>query len=387
MGRPRRPYSLHTRPRSKKNPRPVWYAQFRDETGQYSSAVSTGCTRHDDAVRWCEQQLKRQGERREAITFATYVKGFWDQNAPFATDRAAHGRGVSNGYLDIAEGYTRNHLLPVWGKERLRDLSAKRLDAWLVELFRSGELAPATINKLLQTLRTILERAVLDGWIEENPADHVKSIRVPSLNRSILSPTEALRLLATPKPWSDFRHYAINVLAATTGIRMGEVRALLVENVKPDHVEIRRSWEQGYGPRPPKADSVRDVPISPKVSAILFKVIEEAQPTGLMFYGRSDMDTPMSKGVIEHHLKRALCIIGIPVAEQARRHLTFHAWRHFLNSMLRSHGVADVKTRRITGHRTEAMTDWYTDWKALDISEVVSIQTALLEPPGLAATG
>jgi integrase len=289
--------------------------------------------------------------------------------------------------LDIAEGYTRKHLLPAWGTERLLDLSAKRLDGWLVDLYRNREIAPATINKLLQTLRTILERAVLDGWLEENPADHVKSVRVPTPSRSILSPSEAVRLLATPEPWSDFRHYAINVLAASTGIRMGEVRALLVENVKRDHVEIRRSWEQGYGPRPPKADSVRDVPISPKVSSILFKVIEETQPAGLMFFGRGDMDTPMSKGVIENHLRRALCTIGILVAEQTRRHLTFHAWRHFLNSMLRSHGVADVKTRRITGHRTAAMTDWYTDWKALDLSEVVSIQTALLEPPGLAATG
>ena len=164
--------------------------------------------------------LQRRKEQRENITFARYAEGFWKKDAPFATDRAAHGRTVSNGYLDIAEGYTRNHLLPA--------------------------------------------------------------------------------------------HYAINVLAATTGIRMGEVRALLVENVKPDHVEIRRSWEQGYGPRPPKADSVRDVPISPKVSAILAKVIEETQPTGLMFYGRGDMDTPMSKGVIEKHLRLALCTIGIP---------------------------------------------------------------------------
>ena len=116
-------------------------------------------------------------------------------------------------------------------------------------------------------------------------------------------------------------------------------------------------------------------------------MIEETQPTGLMFYGGGNRDTAMSKTTIEKHLRRALCAIGIPVVEQRRRHLTFHAWRHFLNSMLRSHGVADVKTRRITGHRTEAMTDWYTDWKALDISEVVSIQTALLEPPGLAAAG
>lgn len=387
MERPKRPYSLHTRPTTSNRNRPMYYAVFRNETGAYGSAVSTGCTRKDDAVRWCELAMRRRKEQRESITLAQYAEGFWMKDAPFATDRAAHGRAVSNGYLDIADGNTRKHLLPTWGSERLLDLSAKRLDAWLVELYRNGEVAPATINKLLQTLRTILERAVLDGWLEENPADHVKSIRVPSPSRSILSPSEVGRLLATPKPWNDFRHYAINVLAATTGIRMGEARALLVENVKRDHVEIRHSWEQGYGPRPPKADSVRDVPISPKVSAILFKVIEETQPTGLVFYGRGDMDTPMSKGVIEHHLKQALCTIGIPVAEQERRHLTFHAWRHFLNSMLRSHGVADVKTRRVTGHRTEAMTDWYTDWKALDLSEVVSIQTALLEPPGLAATG
>ena len=112
------------------------------------------------------------------------------------------------------------------------------------------------------------------------------------------------------------------------------------------------------------------MPISPKVSSILFNTIEEKQPTGLALYGGGDRDTTMSK------------MIG-----QDRRHLTFHAWRHFLNSMLRSHGMADVKTRRITGHRTAAMTDWYTDWKALDISEVVSIQTALLEPPGLAVAG
>ena len=191
----------------------------------------------------------------------------------------------------------------------------------------AGTKAPATINKLLQTLRTILERAVLDGWLEENPADHVKSVRVPSHSRSILSRSEAVKLLAIPDPWSDFRHYAINVLAATTGIRMGEVRALLAENVKPNHIEIRRSWEQGYGPRPPKADSARDVPISPKASSILFKVIEETQPAGLMFFGRGDMDTPMSKGVIEKHLRHALCTIGIPVVEQERRHLTFHAWR------------------------------------------------------------
>ncbi|MFI5368131.1 MAG: hypothetical protein ACHQ1F_03880, partial [Spirochaetia bacterium] len=65
MERLKRPYSLHSRPTIKKNRR-IFYALFRDEDGRYrSSAVSTGCTRHDDAVRWCEAKLKSKIERRE----------------------------------------------------------------------------------------------------------------------------------------------------------------------------------------------------------------------------------------------------------------------------------------------------------------------------------
>ncbi len=64
------------------------------------------------------------------------------------------------------------------------------------------------------------------------------------------------------------------------------------------------------------------------------------------------------------------------------RGITFHAWRHFLNSLMRSNGVSDAKTRRVTGHRTAAMTEWYTSWAAVDISEVVTIQEGLLIPRG-----
>ena len=67
-------------------------------------------------------------------------------------------------------------------------------------------MAPATINKLLQTLRTILERAALDGWIIENPADHARPVRAPRRARAILSPEETMKLLASPRPLGDFRN-------------------------------------------------------------------------------------------------------------------------------------------------------------------------------------
>jgi integrase len=380
MERLKRPYSLHSRPTKRKNRR-IFYALFRDENGTYrTSAISTGCTRHDDAVRWCEAKLRKVLDGRTSITLSEYAEGFWMPAASFAVDRAAHGRPVSNGYLDAAESYTRVHVLPAWGTWRLRDFTTRRLDSWVVDLHRCGELAPATINKIVQALRTILERAVVDGWITENPADHVKSVRVRHPERTILSPSEALRLLAGPDPWADFRQYAINALAATTGVRMGEIRALLVENVKTDHVEIRRSWEEGYGPRRPKAESMRDIPIAPRVYGILSRVIQETAPTTLLFYGKDNKDTPLSKSWIEKNLARALQNIGITLAEQRERRISFHGWRHFLNSLMRSNGVSDAKTRRVTGHRSSAMTDWYTSWPAVDISEVVTIQNQLLIP-------
>ena len=184
-----------------------------------------------------------------------------------------------------------------------------------------------------------------------------RPVRAPKRERSVLSPEEAARLLVSPEPWGDFRHYAINVLAATTGLRMGELRALRIEDVKSDHIEIRRSWEEGYGPRPPKADSMRDIPISTKVGAILMRqVIEETQPVSLLFYGRAGKDSPMSKGVIEDHLARALERVGISVEEQRERNISFHGWRHFLNSLMRSAGVEPRPRNGHPGHDTGTLT-------------------------------
>jgi len=208
MERPKSPYSIHSRPTSKKNKR-IYYAVFRDETGHYKSAVSTGCTRRDDALRWCEDRLRKNRGKEVSTTLAEYTPGFWQPDRPFAQDRAAHSAPVSRGYLDIAAGYTRNHLLPRWGSWRLCDFDAKVIDDWVVEMYKEGKLAPATVNKLLQTLRTILTRAVVDGWISENPAAYVKPVHCPRPERSILTTEEAIRLLASPAIWGDFRHYAM----------------------------------------------------------------------------------------------------------------------------------------------------------------------------------
>ena len=77
MERPKHPYSIHSRPTTKKNKR-IYYAVFRDASGQYGTAVSTGCTRRDDALRWCEARLQKAKETMENIKFVV-AQNEWRQ--------------------------------------------------------------------------------------------------------------------------------------------------------------------------------------------------------------------------------------------------------------------------------------------------------------------
>ena len=371
--------------------KPTYYARFRDSKGVFLPWKSTGETSKTRAELWAQERLGESIDRRENVSLASYVEGFWDSDSTFAQGRFAHGFTLTNTYLEISEGYTRNHLVPAWGSYRLHDLTPGTVDAWIVRLRKIGKLAPATINKLLQTLRTVLGHAVAEGYLVENPAAFVKPIRVERKAPGILTPHEVVDLLSSPEPWSDHRQWTINLLAATTGMRMGEIRGLLVENVKADHVEIRQSWEQGHGLKEPKYGSVRDVPISDLVAGALNRVIQEDAPESIVFYSTAGKDRPMSKSCIEKNLYRAIVALQLSPDEMKDREkreaalkavhdrgITFHSHRHFLNTLLRSRGVPDSKVRQITGHRSVQMSDWYTHYRAEDFLEVVAVQEELL---------
>ena len=68
----------------------------------------------------------------------------------------------------------------------------------------------------------------------------------------------------------------------------------------------------------------------------------------------------MSKSVIEHHPTRALERIGITAADQQERNISFHGWRHFLNSLMRFAEVADAKGS-VVANQEWMFAPWYGD--------------------------
>lgn len=132
MGRQKRPYSIQKRPTRRRN-RSIFYVKFRDAaTGEYRTAVSSGCTRRDDAVRWAESRLRSGLGSRSGPVFRDYASGFWERDGRYAQGRIVRGKSMSSGTLEIAEANTRNHLIPKWGDVKLSSLSAGEIDRYLM---------------------------------------------------------------------------------------------------------------------------------------------------------------------------------------------------------------------------------------------------------------
>jgi integrase len=88
--------------------------------------------------------------------------------------------------------------------------------------------------------------------------------------------------------------------------------------------------------------------------------------------------TPITMERINRGFEKALGNIGIGHAERLKRNLSFHAWRHFFNTLLRVNNVTDAKVQSVTGHRSRKMTDRYTHFDTRQFTEVRDVQTKLL---------
>jgi integrase len=382
MARLKGEFSLYKRSNSKG--KIVYYAKIpNNDPTQPELKLSTGQSSKASAALWTQKYLddianaeKLKEQARLNITFLEFANGFWATDGLYAVGRRARLRTVSQGFLDIREGVTKNHLEPYWGNYRLQDISPRKVDRWVIDMASDSRIAPGTANQRLQVFKVMLDEACKQEYLTENPAQFIKPIGNKYQEKGVLS-LEEVRKLLNPRIWAEYKHYTIALLTLATGLRISEVRGLQVTQVHPDFIEVHTAWEQKYGLKEPKCGSVRDLPITPMIFDALQEVITSTKATQLVFFGATK-ETPMSKSCIEKQLYRAMARIGISEESRLQRNITFHSLRHTTNTILRSAGVADSKVRMITGHRNESMTERYTHFRLENFQEISKIQEGML---------
>lgn len=210
---------------------------------------------------------------------------------------------------------------------------------------------------------------------KSNPAREVRAFANNSKQRGILSFEEARDLLTNLSYWDNPIAYTASLLAACTGMRIGEIRALQPCDLRDGYIHIEHSVDLQGALKGTKTGDKRDLPLPQSLMDALRTLADHAGKQGRIF---SIAGVPMSAAAIRDAYYRALAAKGIKREERKKRNITFHSWRHFLNSQLLANGINESKTRKITCHSTAEMTKRYAHFLVNDFADVLQITESIL---------
>jgi integrase len=274
---------------------------------------------------------------------------------------------------------TDNHLIPEFGALRLDAITDTMIDAWLLSFIKRG-YSPATGNNCFKFLSVMLGWAVHEKLITENPCKKVKFLLQKDKKRELLCADEIKGLFGDgwETYWGKYIYCLINKLAACCGMRIGEILGLKGAFVTPKGIIVSGQYTK-YGYQDTKNHKTRFTPVTSKVIEEL-ELLKKQTGNGYLF-SLDGGNTPVSQSAVTDALKNALEMIGIDRAEQKRRGLSFHSWRHFANTSMRLADVSIVKIQEAIGHLTMDMTDNYTQISNNDLDEIATVQERLLTAP------
>ena len=233
--------------------------------------ISTGCTDERAAADWAALHgpaAKKRIPPGETMPFSAYADGWWRPDHDYVKRQVARGFSLGSNYLAQCRSLLSNHLIPTFGKAFLVQIKPQHVDDFLFALARKG-LSSGTINHCLSVLNLMLAEAKFRALIQVNPCEGVRRMANRPGARGILSIQEAKTLLdeATINTvWDgNLIHYTINVLAASTGMRAGEIMGLRAGHVhlgQDPYVAVVSAWKRSdctYGD--PKCRSFREIPL------------------------------------------------------------------------------------------------------------------------------
>lgn len=218
----------------------------------------------------------------------------------------------------------------------------EHIEAWLVSLQEAGN-RPSSVNNRYRSLLPLWKWLLEEGEIIESPMAKMQAPSIPEEPPPILRPDEIARLVKVCEGsgFEERRDTAILRLLLDTGIRLGELTGLRVEDVDFDSDVVH---VVGKGQRP------RAVPFNRKAGLALDRYLRARErhagaASPWLWLGKKG---PMTDSGIPQTLRRRgkeAGVVGLHAHEF--RHLFAHEWQ--------ATGGSESDLMRITGWKSAAM--------------------------------
>lgn len=378
-------YSLYRRKGKKKS---VFYFRTYDSSGRRTPGRSTGQSSKTAAERYVENLLKKGSlPTKGDQTFGKFAENWFVWDKCLYVKQRRQSRGIGRTYVEGQRSYLEHHILPTFQDIRLSAITKEMILAWLHKLpdeqSRMGRpLTKTTVNHCLRILKLMLSEAEDQGYIVRNPSKNISRLKREKKRRVLPTLEEFQKLFderTIPTVWNgNDTLYTICLLAASTGLRLGEIQALRASDIQNTHIDVAHAWERKYGIKGTKTDKPRFVTTFSRTEKWLKTLVDGRTGLGdecLLFSGK-DQTKPLSQRVVLTAFYEALNRIGISEEVRRERDITFHAWRHFFVTSMRPH-LPDWKLNKLTGHSSGNMADHYTTLTPEDCKDVREIQEKL----------
>ena len=340
-----------------------WYYIAYDRNGKRFQR-STGKKNQTAANAVCvglaiEKKLVSEAPVGKKILFRDFARDFYIYDrCPYIQGRLARGFTYQRKTADCYRYYVEQYVFPVFGEMMISRITFSDVNGWLLSMPERFVFSNKTANTILGLMKQILQTAIEKGVIKENVAAAVKPLAK--------SKGEERRVPFTRVQVRMILHYGC------TGMRVGEICAIEAENVFPDHILVRASYNNRKdGLKSTKSGYERVVPINGDIYGMLMSMKEEGKR---FLFSLNGIDPP-TPDFIESRLRKAMKDLGIKAKPGTI--LSFHSFRHFFNSRLKADGMDNDKVQAVIGHESDQMTDHYTHLELDDLKQVSLIQKTI----------
>jgi len=275
------------------------------------------------------------------------------------------------------EQLLRLHVTPQFGKKKLPEIRRDEVKQFLSELTQAThevdgvsvpKYARNTIRLIVCALRTVLNAALEDGWIDSNPAAKVGKFtktEKPACQASAMTHEEAENFLVGVKEICP-EWFPLFLTALRAGLRKGELIALKWGDIQfgdsaedPNrYILVQRNYSHGRFTSP-KSKKSRRVDLSKQLRAALLK-LRDARLLTAMMEGKTsiadDLVFPSQTGTVIKPDNIAPRYMEPALEKAGLRRFRFHDLRHTFGSLLIQDGASLAYVKEQMGHSSIQIT-------------------------------
>jgi integrase len=377
--------SLLKRPRSK-----FWHAYYRDSSGRAFCRSTKLCDRkaaQKVADLWETTAQREKRVQHVRATFADIIRDAYREAIPMVTVRQyveiwlGAKKPETAASTFVAYRKTCDSFIEFLAERAERDVSdISRVDIVSFRNELAGKLSTDTVNRYVKILRMVFKSARRDGYIFENPAEHVEILknRGTGALRRPFTVAEIKAVLAV----ADAEWQSIIKFGLYTGQRLADIARLTWGNIDLQRKEIRLTAR--------KTDKRLTIPIAAPLHAHILTLeggdspIAPLHPRAYRVVEKQGRANTLSNWFAEllvnaglrpklTHQSRGIGRDG----KRAANELSFHSLRHTAVSLLKDAGIPQAVVQELVGHESEAISALYTHVGKEALEKAVSALPAL----------